>query len=187
MSALFDSIGLFDPVMVSLPAVGELLLLDFCHPESGRVGCYVMDCHPFGFAASVFQFDRRAVALTSFLVRDLRLVALSLLRRQIWYAWRELAQEERDRVVEICKLLVVAVSPKSQAGHFPLVETIGFTIDVKPRCSPAFSSQEERRHKDCDDLCGGDIHTALSPKKRHVCERARLLTLLRLVTSPHIC
>ena len=29
MSALFDSIGLVDPVMLSLPAVGELLLLDF--------------------------------------------------------------------------------------------------------------------------------------------------------------
>ena len=76
-----------------------------------------MDGHPFGLTASVFNFNRRAVALTSFLVRDLRPVALSYYDDRFGLTRIELAQEECDMVVEIWKLLGVAVSPKSQAGQ----------------------------------------------------------------------
>ena len=90
-----------------------------------------MDGHPFGLTASVFNFNRRAVALTSFVVRDLRLVALSYYDDSFGLTGCELAQKECDMVAEICKLLGVAVSPNSQAGQAVVLLGISFLFKEK--------------------------------------------------------
>ena len=120
-----DEASAFRQIAVS-PCSRRVAVVGLCHPDTGRVGYYVMDGHPFGLTASVFNFNRRAVALTSFLVRDLRLVALSHYGDRFGLARCELVQEECDKVVEICELLGVAASLKSQTGQAVALLGISF-------------------------------------------------------------
>ena len=93
----------------SSDAVGELLLLDLVKQDKAE---WVATLWKVTNLAS----QRRCSILTGArwrLVRDLHLVVL----RYFDSAWYELAQEECDWIIKICKLQGVGVNPKSQAGQ----------------------------------------------------------------------
>ena len=107
-----DDASAFRQMAVS-PCSRRVAVVGLCHPDTGRVRRHVVDCHP----ASVFNFNRRCGA---------HFILDAGPPGRFGLTGCELAQEECDKVVEVCKLWGVAVSPKSQSGQALVLLGISF-------------------------------------------------------------
>ena len=65
-----------------LPAHRTTAVVAMCNPDTGRIGHFLMTGHPFGLTSSVFNFNRRATALTDIMVKEFKCICLHVLLRR---------------------------------------------------------------------------------------------------------
>ena len=129
------------------PESRAVAVVALCAPDTGRVGYFVMYGHPFGLFPSVYNYNRRARALTMMLVQDLRMIARNYFDDRFGVSRRELVEEEVSHVCHICHLLGIGISPKTQ--HGPNVDILGIVFDFDRVC---LGVKQDRRTRLIDEL-----------------------------------
>ena len=129
------------------PESRAVAVVALCAPDTGRVAHFVMYGHPFGLSPSVYNYNRRARALTMMLVQDLWMIARNYFDDRFGVSWRELVEEEVSHVCHICHLLGIGISPKTQ--HGPNVDILGIVFDFDRGC---LGVKQDRRTTLIDEL-----------------------------------
>ena len=60
-----------------LPAHRTTAVVSMCNLDTGHIGHFLMTGHPFGLTSSVFNFNRRATALTDIMVKEFKCIRMS--------------------------------------------------------------------------------------------------------------
>ena len=129
------------------PESRAVAVVALCAPDTGRIAYFVMYGHPFGLSPSVYNYNRRARALTMMLVQDLRIIARNYFDDRFGVSRRELVEEEVSHVCHICHLLGIGISPKTQ--HGPKVDILGIVFDFDRGC---LGIKRDRRTRLIDEL-----------------------------------
>ena len=109
-------------------------------------------------SASVYNYNKRALLLTNFLVAEFRLLAVNYFDDRFGVCQQELAAKECQLVEEVCKMLGVATNDKTMSG--PIINLLSITLNFS---TGRIYILEERRTRLIEEITGIMKENTMTP------------------------